>query len=229
MSKLFDLSDEYDSMLNQGLRLSGESRAFFLEGRVKELGRLLPKSFAPRKILDFGCGIGDSTAHLAATFPGASLVVGADTAERALEHAQKTHGSTRIRFVPMSALERDESGFDLCYVNGVFHHIPPSERAGAMGMLFRSMTPGAVLALFENNPWNPGTRLVMSRVPFDRDAVTLTIPETRRMVRDAGFTEQIAVRTLFYFPRALSMLRPLEPVLGGLPLGAQYGVIARRG
>src|SRR5438309_3255475 len=32
--ELFDLSSEYESMLNQGIRLSGESMAFFLEGRL---------------------------------------------------------------------------------------------------------------------------------------------------------------------------------------------------
>jgi hypothetical protein len=35
--ELFDLSDEYEAMLNQGIRLSGESMFFFLEGRLNLL------------------------------------------------------------------------------------------------------------------------------------------------------------------------------------------------
>lgn len=228
MEKLFDLGDEYDAMLNQGLKLSGEDRFFFLHGRLDEMVRRLPIGFRPKRILDFGCGIGDSTAALAKRFPHADVVVGADTAERALDHAARHHGSSVVDFMTIGALSKKNDDFDLCYVNGVFHHIVPEERPGAMALLFRAMRSGAVLALFENNPWNPGTRMVMSRVPFDREAVTLSIPETRRMVRDAGFAEEIARRTLFYFPRPLAALRKLEPMLGGLPLGAQYYVMARR-
>lgn len=43
----------------------------------------------------------------------------------------------------------------------------------------RSLRPGGVFAFWEINPWNPGTRHVMSRIPFDRDAIMLTPPEAR--------------------------------------------------
>jgi hypothetical protein len=34
---LFDLSAEYSQMLNQGIRLSGESQDFFVHGRIASL------------------------------------------------------------------------------------------------------------------------------------------------------------------------------------------------
>lgn len=228
MEALFDLADEYDSMLRQGLRLSGEDRRFFLAGRLRLLQGLLPTDFRVARILDFGCGIGDAAFALADMFPEAE-VVGCDTADRALERARLTNTSDRITFVNLADVPALPHRFDLCYTNGVFHHIRPQERPGAMSLIFRATRSGGVLGLFENNPWNPGTRLVMSKVPFDRDAVLLSIREARRMVRDAGFTEELAVRTLFYFPRALAPLRVAEPALGKLPLGAQYCVLARRG
>ena len=49
--------------------------------------------------------------------------------------------------------------------------------------LFALLT-GGVLALFENNPWNPGTRLVMKRIPFDRNAQTIS-PRAGRAGRPA--------------------------------------------
>ena len=58
---------------------------------------------------------------------------------------------------------------------------------------------GRLLAFWENNPWNPGTRYVMSRIPFDRDAVTLTAPEARRMLSAGGF-EMLRMDFLFIFP-----------------------------
>jgi hypothetical protein len=67
----------------------------------------------------------------------------------------------------------------------------------------------------------------MRRIPFDRDAVTLTPPSARRALMAAGF-ELIRTDFLFVFPSPLRVLRPLERRLAGLPLGAQYLVLARR-
>src|SRR5438094_352583 len=108
-------------MLNQGIRLSGEDRRFFLTGRVQYLLSLLPRDFQPQRILDYGCGLGDTTAYLAERFPGAE-VVGADEAENALEHARAQCGSERVRFEAVADLDR-RAAFHLVYVNGVFHHI----------------------------------------------------------------------------------------------------------
>jgi hypothetical protein len=87
--------------------------------------------------------------------------------------------------------------------------------------------PGGVFALWENNPWNPGTRYIMSRVPFDKDAITMTPPETRRLLRATGF-EIVRTDFLFVFPHLLRVLRPLERLLARLPLGGQYLVLARK-
>ncbi len=81
------------------------------------------------------------------------------------------------------------------------------------------------MALFENNPWNPGTRLVMSRIPFDRDAVLVRPGEARRLLEAAGLEPRFT-GFYFYFPRWLGALRPIERRLVRLPLGAQYGVFA---
>ena len=66
----------------------------------------------------------------------------------------------------------------------------------------------------------------MSRIPFDRDAITISSREAQRLLRSAGLD---VVRTdfQFLFPRALKALRRLEPAAARLPLGAQYQVLAR--
>ena len=221
--ELFDLSDQYEAMLNRGIRLSGEDQYYFIAGRIGDLNKQLPDGWKPRRILDFGCGIGHAAPFLAEAFPD-SDIVGVDTAEQALEHATKTHGSARISFRHIHDLDESEA-FDLCYVNGVFHHIEPLKRPEVLRVIHRSLRPGGYFSLFENNPWNPGTRMVMARIPFDRDAITLSPYETERIVRTAGFRLD-RTRSLFYFPRPLAWLRFVEPSLARLPLGAQYYVLA---
>jgi len=116
---------------------------------------------------------------------------------------------------------------DMAFSNGVFHHIQPPERRDALDYISRSLRPGGLFVFWENNPWNPGTRFVMSRIPFDRDAITISPPNARRLLRGAGF-EILRTDHLFFFPRALRWLRPLERGLTAVPLGAQYLVLARK-
>jgi len=113
------------------------------------------------------------------------------------------------------------------FSNGTFHHIPPAERPGALAFIHRNLKPGGLFALWENNPWNPGTRWIMSRIEFDRDAITLSPPYARAMLRGNGF-DVLESTSCFFFPAALKALRGLEPALKGIPLGAQYLVLARR-
>ena len=226
--ELFDLSDEYEVMLNQGIRLSGESMFFFLEGRLNLLREQTEaRGSAVSKVLDFGCGLGYSSQRLREMFAPAE-VTGVDTSTKVLEAAQQRNGGTGVRFMTLSELKADPGRYDLCYVNGVFHHIPPPERPGALRLIHQVLRPGGLLALFENNPWNLGARMVMARIPFDRDAHMLSPLLTRKLLHEEGF-EVLHIDSLFFFPRALKVLRSLERPLGRTRLGAQYLVLAERG
>ena len=223
---LFDRGDEYAQILNQGLKLTGESRDFYLRGRLDLLLAMVPPPFSPTEILDFGCGTGETTVALARAYPKAR-VTGVDTAEGAIEFARRTHAELRVSFV--AELDRiAEDRFDLCYVNGVFHHVPPTERPRALAWIHSRMRANGRLALFENNPWNPGTRLVMRRISFDRDAQTLSPPQTRLMLEAAGFRVETPTVHIFFFPAGLRAFRRFEPLLRRVPLGGQYLVLGRR-
>ncbi len=152
---------------------------------------------------------------------------GVDVSARSLDVAIGSFASARARFHLMGDYLPDGT-VDVAYCNGVFHHIPPYERGEAVQYVYHSLRKGGLFALFETNPWPPGTRYVMSRIPFDRDAVTLSPREGRRLLMAGGF---VVVRTdfLFYFPRALKWLRPLEVLGRKVPLGSQYLVLGRKG
>lgn len=224
--KLFDLSEKYEAMLERGLRLSGEDSYYFVRERLRDLRTQLPFDWTPRRILDFGCGIGQTAQELATLFPQAE-VLGLDSSEMALARARRDYPDARVAFGPIENLPKREV-FDLCYVNGVFHHIAPSQWLGTLQQLCQALVGGGYLALFENNPWNPGARLVMRRIPFDRNATLLSTRTSRRLVMAAGFSRITSTRTLFYFPRILASLRFMEPLLSRFPLGAQYYVLAQK-
>ena len=218
---------DYDAALNEGLKFSGEAKEFFAENRVKWFKGRLGDALKPGcRCLDYGCGTGTATPYLMETL-GLAQLTGVDLSEESLAMARKDHGSPQVNFQPLAALRDLPDEFDLGYCNGVFHHIPPAERAGCAAAIFRSMKPGATFALWENNAWNPIVRFMMSRVPFDADAIVLFPGEARRLMRDAGF-EIVSTDSLFVFPAALAPLRVLEPALCKLPLGGQYQVLCRK-
>jgi SAM-dependent methyltransferase len=217
----------YDAALEQGLSVTGESKLYFARGRASWTAHRLSRLgiATPAAVLDFGCGTGSATPFLRAAFAGAS-VLGVDVSAASLERARAEHGGDGVTF----ATPGDVAGvprFDLAFCNGVFHHIAPARRAEQARWIWSRLRPGGTFALWENNPWNPGTRWVMSRIPFDRDAELLTPPATRRLLRSAGF-EIAGTDYLFIFPHALRVLRPIERWLARLPLGGQYLVLARK-
>ncbi len=221
-----DFASNYDEALAQGIAVSGEDKDYFAQGRVTWLAGCLRRlCLEPRSVLDFGCGTGSAAPYLLNLNPTVQLL-GVEVSAKSLEVARRDHGSPRARFF-LHAERTPTADLDLAFCNGVFHHIPLAERASAVEYVFRSLRPGGLFALWENNPWNPGTRYVMSRIPFDRDAITLSPPQTQRLLRAGGF-EIMQTDFLFYFPRPLSWLRRLEPALSRLPLGAQYQVLGRK-
>src|SRR5579871_3071037 len=130
-------------MLNRGIRLSGESREFFARGRLSYLRSKLPPERGIKRVIDFGCGTGNTSALLAETYPGAA-VLGVDTAGKALEYAREKFGSPTVAFLPLEGLQ-GAGPFDLCYVNGVFHHIEPEERIGTLQSIRKELSPNGKL------------------------------------------------------------------------------------
>lgn len=218
-------ASDYESELGRGLRLSGEGSAYFARERVRWLRRRMDDLGADAgEVLDFGCGTGGAIPYLRSEL-GAERILGTDVSSASLEAAEAEHGTESVRFAPPQAVP--VGGFDLAHTNGVFHHIEPPGRPAAVAAIAAALRPGGLLAFWENNPWNPGTRLIMRSVEFDRDAKTLSAPVARRLLTANGF-RVVGTDYLFIFPRALAPLRRLEPSMARLPLGGQYLVLACR-
>ena len=219
-------ADTYDAELNQALSVSGEDKSYFALERVKWLQRCLQSlDEHPVSAIDYGCGTGDTSALLHQTFD-LRLVIGLDISSLSLERARLQHSSDCCEFLSFYNYA-PKANVDLVYCNGVFHHIPVAERLSTLDYIRRCLRPNGLFALWENNPWNPGTRYVMSQCSFDREAITIPATEARRLLQAQGF-QVISIQYLFFFPRFLKPFRFLEPRFSRIPLGAQYQILCRK-
>ena len=231
MSEFDKYASDYTSMHAQNVKASGYEPAFFDEYKIKEIHRRLQSLGIAQKelhILNFGCGIGKSEPLLVKYFPYASIV-GADVSEDSLLLAKKANPNIKnVRWEVLS-----ETGpipfadtFDIIFIANVFHHIPHSEHLRIMQDLRKHLRPNGILYMFEHNPWNPITVKTIKDCPFDIDAVLLSPSYAGTLFKKSGFTHSTRRFTLF-FPAFVGFLRPLEPLLNRLPIGAQYYYEAR--
>lgn len=219
-------ADDYDHQLGHGLAATGEDKNYFANGRIELLtARLIAAGAETGTILDFGCGTGGA-APLFFDHLGCSQYVGVDESARSIEVAKSSNAGLITQFETLASFDPN-ADVDVAYANGVFHHIAPEERVVTASLVYSALRPGGHFALWDNNPWNPGTRYVMRKIPFDRDAIPISAPEARRVLSDAGF-EIVSTDFLFIFPAALSALRFMERPLSKFPIGGQYQVLARK-
>lgn len=96
-----------------------------------------------KRVVDIGCGPGNSTEFLAERFPDAEIL-GFDSSATMLEAA-------RVRLPQAKFIEADvtqwvpDGPVDLLYANAVFHWVP--DHLSVLARLFESLAPGGVLAV----------------------------------------------------------------------------------
>ena len=222
-------ASDYEGALNRGLSLTGESRDFYARRRVEIMHDTCKRiQLQVTSVCDYGCGTGD-TVPLLGEVLGARRLIGLDPSRSSLDEARRRHAGCVAEWsTPGSDESAALSGqMDAVYCNGVFHHIAPADRRQAAQEIMRLLRPGGCWFFWENNPLNPGTRWVMARIPFDRDAITLRSSEARRLGESAG-GRKIETSFHFYFPKTLQVLRGAEKWLRRLPLGGQYLVVLQK-
>jgi SAM-dependent methyltransferase len=215
-------ASDYQGILDRTVALSGERSAYFAEYKARYLARLLPPGFAGR-VLDFGCGVGLLSTCLKRCWTGARID-GFDVSEDSLHRVDPALAAAGLFTSDAGRLARD---YDLIVLGNVMHHIPKVERQTTIQDLAGRLTPRGRLAIFEHNPANPLTRRTVARCPFDEGVELLPPKESSGYLASAGL--RIRRRDYIVFlPRPLARLRPLEPRLAWLPLGAQYVAIGER-
>jgi 2-polyprenyl-3-methyl-5-hydroxy-6-metoxy-1,4-benzoquinol methylase len=217
MAEFDQFANEYKRILDQSTAIAGESSEYFTDYKAAFVERLLADRSA--RILDFGCGIGTLSSAFARRLPEARIH-GYDVSEDSLAQIDP---ELRRRGLFTSDLAALESGYSLIVISNVMHHIPVAERQGTINRLAGCLAPSGEILVFEHNPINPVTRLVVSRCVFDENAVLLPPREVKRYFRAAGLVF-VSNDYIVFFPKPLAALRPLEPMMGWCPAGAQYAL-----
>jgi len=220
-------AQNYEAALNRGLSLTGETRDYFARRRVEIVAACCRRlGLRAESVCDFGCGTGD-TLPLLQSILGAKKLIGLDPSTQSLATARERHSLIDVELATPAQFPPGLAACDAIYCNGVFHHIPLSERLSAARHVLDLLRPGGYWFFWENNPFNPGTRWSMARIPFDHDAIVLRPREARHLAEQAG-ARWLQTTFHFYFPRFLRHLRPAEKWLVRLPLGGQYLVLFQR-
>jgi SAM-dependent methyltransferase len=213
---------QYDRVLGEAIPDGLNEDSYFAEYKIALMAVCMGDK-KPTRILDFGCGAGRSLPYLEQYFPNAELW-GYDVSPASLKVAAQRVPRAKL-FSDWDAIARMQ--FDTILAANVFHHIPPDQRQHALTQCRHILAENGQVFLFEHNPFNPVTRWIFERCPFDADAEMLSIKTSLDLTFKAGFHSEQHGYTLF-FPRPLAYLRMFEPWLKGLPLGAQYYVQMRK-
>ena len=226
MSEFDDVSKNYEKALNLGISLSGENSDYFAHSRVDHMAKIHARiQSRTSTIMDYGCGTGGSIGHLLKAFNPDSLVA-LDTSGESLKILRKKYTSKRIKTVKLES-NLETTDCDLSFCNGVFHHILPKNREEAAKFVYNSLNKGGFFYFWENNPWNPATHWVMSKIPFDKNAVKIFPHQAVKLLQNVGFEIKL-IHYLFIFPRFLKILRPFERLALRVPFGCQYLVLAQK-
>ncbi|HTC94593.1 MAG TPA: class I SAM-dependent methyltransferase [Terriglobales bacterium] len=215
-------SSNYKDLLDRSIAVSGEGSGYFSEYKARYITRTIGEGFCG-KILDYGCGVGLLSCLIKKYLPKA-IVHGYDPSAESVKMVPPNLASEGTFSSDISRLHYD---YELAIISNVMHHVTPKDRQQTISEIAGRLATAGRLVLFEHNPLNPLTQWVVKHCPFDDDAILLSPGEARSYFLAA----KLAVLRrdyIVFFPRTLSLFRPLEPMLGWLPAGGQYAMLGEK-
>jgi SAM-dependent methyltransferase len=230
MREFEGFANQYDALLKDPIRdrfTAGNSLFFHCRKRDLIRKHFERYSVDTRKLayLDLGCGKGELAKLLREDF---ARVSGCDPSAGMMRSGQLEASGveTRVQEDP-GTIPFPDNTFDFVTAVCVYHHVSVAARAPLTSEAFRVLKPGGWFAMIEHNPFNPVTRLIVSRTPVDADAILLKPSEARALLEEQHMkvTDE---RFFLYFPESLYKgMRQVEALLGHIPLGGQYAMFGR--
>lgn len=176
------------------------------------------------EVLDVGCGVGLAHRIYSEKF---GRLTGADISLESLSIARTENPRVSYDHYEGQRLPYSEARFDVCTATCVMHHVAPVDWGNFIREMVRVLKPGGAVVIFEHNPFNPVTRIVVNRCPFDEDAILIPAKQLEAMVRSSGVPN--AQRDyILSFPFHESISLAADRVLRSVPVGAQYVVSGRK-
>jgi SAM-dependent methyltransferase len=215
-------ASEYAAHVNDALPAGFGEVDRYARIKAAHLSHLIAGKFPGRsdlRLLDNGCGVGMTDLYLRETFPG---ITGCDMSAESLAVARRRNPGLDYVHFRGNRLPFPDASFEVAFAICVVHHVPPAQWPAFFGEMLRVLVPGGLLVICEHNPINPLTRLVVSKVEFDRDAVLLRADQCCTLAKEAGARDP-RVQFITFLPFESSAWLGIERVaLSWLPLGAQY-------
>ena len=221
MTARFDsYSESYRDVVQSSIDFSGLPHGFFMRAKASVLRDLIADRLEAGRpsMLDVGCGVGSFHPLLRGVVGRLS---GIDLSAASIAQARAANSDVDYRHYDGMDFPFGDAGFDVVTAICVMHHVPPAEWPHFLGEMRRVVRPGGLVCVIEHNPFNPLTRLAVSRCEFDRGAVLLGAARTRDLMSKVGISD-IATRHFVLFPSEAKPARRIERALSGVPLGAQY-------
>jgi SAM-dependent methyltransferase len=216
-----EYAENYQKILQEQLNFFDGNEGYFAEYKIEIVNKYIKNR--PKKILEYGCGVGRNLKYLTQYFHQ-STIYAADISKKSLDIAKVDNPSVHFYLLDEDTIV---DKFDLIFVALVFHHIEPELRLKVMEDISGFLQEGGNIFIFEHNPYNPVTRYLVNTCPFDADAVLLKKRELVKLIIEAKLSID-ACRYALLFPSFLKKLRFLEPMLGHLPFGGQYFISAHK-
>lgn len=219
MSEFDSWKDNYMNVVEDSIAFIGKDVDFFAKIKADWLLQMTA-SLGPverLKVLDVGAGIGLMDLHLK---PIGELH-GCDVSSGSLELASLLNEGVHYAVCEEDRLPYPDGCFDLTFAVCVMHHVQRSQWSAFLAEMKRVTKPEGRIVIMEHNPWNPLTRLAVSRCELDRNAELLSHRELRAVMKKAGLIPDRGDYIVF-FPFEHRLFRKIERWLSWLPLGAQY-------
>jgi SAM-dependent methyltransferase len=227
MPEFDDYSVDYSHEINKVVGFVGEDHDFFSEIKAHLVIELIERLLghpSDISVLDVGCGIGCLDQILV---QHVKSLDGVDTSRESISRAKSIVTQGNFLHYDGQKLPYEDDQFELVLTVCVMHHVRESKWQNFVSEMVRVLRPGGIVVIVEHNPFNPLTRLVVNRCPFDADAVLLSARKSRKLLADAGV--QLKEQRYFMFlPFRHVLARGIERIIGRLPLGAQYYIAARK-
>jgi ubiquinone/menaquinone biosynthesis C-methylase UbiE len=222
----FDQYDSnYQSLVEDSMSFSGMSHDYVTRVKADLIASIAKQTFGSlegKHVLDVGCGVGLTDIFLV---DRPWHVSGTDLSSKSIEQARRRNPKVNYVVGSVDQLPFDDEFFDVCFTICVMHHVPPPQWTSFLCEMRRVLKPGGIALVLEHNPYNPLTRLVVNRCPFDADAVLLSRSTLGQRLKAAKLSPR---QTQYFLFTPWERLRFLDRAIGWLPLGAQYCTIADR-
>lgn len=233
--------DNYAKNYNYGLdnnfkKIFGDQPDDFFKPKVDWLKNFFKKTYNPLEntieLLDLGCGTGLFIKKINDLKLNINLS-GADTSIKMLAEAKlilNDNLKNNLHLITDNYSNLPQNHFDIITISSVLHHIDKSERLNILNNLTKLLKPNGYLIIFEHNPLNPITNVVVKTTKIDKNAILLKPKEIRNYFNKITNIKFINLNYLMFFPPRFNneLINFLERKIIKLPLGGQYVIVGKK-